>query len=149
MKKKVVKFYRWILALMGLGTVSTGCETLRGIIDPVVCMYGMPYMEYEVSGNVSDKGGKSIPGIEVINDNDFDARDTTDVDGNFYLKGSEFPKEKISVSFRDIDSTLNGSFSDKTIEVSLKRVSKGDGSWYDGAYEANKIKVVLDSKETE
>ena len=67
MKELILRFCHWALALLGLGAAN-GCNGPR-----VVCEYGVPTMEYRVSGKVidslTDNPIKGIARHPILEDN--------------------------------------------------------------------------------
>ena len=127
------------------------------------CEYGMPSVDYRVTGEVKDESGKPLPGIQVIVKDEallgkegakpyqrYEG-DTiyTDSKGVFqsamivtsYLKEQE-------VIFNDVDGKENGgefeSVKMSVDDLESKRIKKGDG-WHSGEYEL-KAKVQLKKK---
>jgi len=142
MKKPVLTIFRWLLALMGFGTIA-GCGE---IINDQPCEYGMPLMDYVVSGKVTDKAGKPIKGIEVGDNHYGSPKDTTGADGLFSISSSEFPCDSLTLIAKDIDGTENGSYADKSQSVALTKIKKGDGKWYEGSFEAKDVIIKMTEK---
>ena len=145
MKKRVLKFYRWILALLGFATVSASCDDRSG--SRMVCMYGVPTMDYKVSGKVVGKSLDPVEGIEVSCSSSYGGTTVlSGADGAFTLADQAFPSDTLKVTFKDIDGVQNGSYRDTTVSVALKKVKSGDSSWNLGEYEASGVEVRLVEK---
>ena len=110
-------------------------------------MYGCPHSDYEVKGVVTDEEGNGINSIRVVvstqpldTDLKFNA-DTLWTDGNGeYGMTPEYAafSKKVYMKFEDVDGSENGGeFQTVKKTVPLVQVKEGDGSWYEGAYEAD------------
>ena len=104
--------------------------------EPQVTVYGVPTVDFTVSGRVVNAKGKPVKGMQVImiNDNiDPDnlpnndywqerlkaISDTTDQDGRFVVKDTGRPWDKVRVLVRDIDGAANGSYANQVADVEL------------------------------
>lgn len=140
MSKTFVKICRWALGILGFAGTASSC-------DEPVCMYGMPIMDYTISGKVQNEDGEPVKGIEVTTDDDcYGNVASSGADGTFSLKSQHFPRETLTIQARDVDGPENGEYLDKDQEVTLKQTAKGDGSWYEGAFEAKDVVIVLSEK---
>ena len=137
MKIKFLKLKNWLLlTLSGLLGINLGCEKF------FAAAYGCPEATYNVNGVVSTEKDQPIAGIGVIKTRNWDNGsgewyylDTTDAEGRYNLTFKyAFPREPLTLSFYDIDSTENGSYNDTIIEVNTENVqlTGGDGHWYEG-----------------
>ena len=140
------RFCQWALGLLGIGAALSSCNKIEDIVGGNLCMYGTPTMDYEIKGKVVDAmSGKAIKGIKI--DRPYSYGDapinTTDSDGKFTITGSAFPRDTLHLIATDIDGSDNGSYSDEKVVVSLKKVGKGDNSWYSGKYAAKDVKIKL------
>lgn len=143
MKKKWYKLaYRSLSALMALLGFQA-CDPSGGEVE-----YGAPMVDYHVIGQVEDADGNPIAGIQVktgghLNLYSSGAEDAvyTDQDGRFKTPTvrSMFIGDGLYVAFEDVDGDKNGGkFANDTVwldGMTKKKVQKGDGHWYDGAYE--------------
>lgn len=116
------------------------------------CMYGCPNVDYTIKGTVTDESGKPIEGIRVaihrspppregvIYDEPVFAKDTlfTDKEGKVGYSRNDFEAGIATVYLEDIDGPENGGeFSPLTVkDIKANQVKKGDGDWYNGAFEA-------------
>jgi putative lipoprotein (rSAM/lipoprotein system) len=60
---------------------------------------------------------------------------SSDVNGNYSVEAESFPEtQTFSIHFRDIDSSLNGSYNDldTTITFLNPQFTNGDGQWFAG-----------------
>ena len=154
MNKTGIRFWARVLALLGFGGALDSCR----IINFPACEYGCPYSDYKLSGTVTDKDGKPVPGISVrqYHDPGTGSADIweggqltqTQPDGSFVVEdefvsfGGDF-----EFIFRDVDGAENGGeFEDRTQKVEFKQTQKGDNRWYGGKYEATGVKVVLEPR---
>ena len=102
--------------------------------EPQVTVYGVPTVDFAVKGRVVDGKGKPVKGLQVMlvnseidTDNLPDSpyweqqlkriSDTTDAEGNFDVRTSDRPWEKVRVMIRDIDGSKNGIFEKKIVDV--------------------------------
>lgn len=139
----ITRFFNSILVLLGFSS-AVSCEPGSG----AVCMYGVPTMDFEVSGKVVDQDSAPIAGIKVCCST-FDepgvATVFTAADGSFFISGTEMSP---LLKFEDIDGPENGGeFAEKTEEIEVVRVKKGDGEWYLGKYEAKGVVIGLEKKQ--
>lgn len=140
MKTKIAHLFEliagFLLSLLGF----SGCEIFNLRVE-----YGQPHATYKVIGQVTDEGGKPIPGIEVkgnlnyVKDGPLQLMDktvTTDSDGKYILDSSNWPgSTSATLEFTDIDGEANGGeFESATLSTSLQKVAEGDGHWYEGSY---------------
>jgi len=136
------KFFNYILVLFGFAT-TTSCE----YISQTVCEYGVPTMDFEVSGKVVNKGSAPIEGIKVscyTNKDPGIATTLTAADGSFLISGTAISP---ILTFEDIDGPGNGGeFAEKTQEISVNQIEKGDGNWYMGKYEAKGVVIEMEEK---
>lgn len=131
MKDLIVRISAWLLCLIGFGS-SVACST--GMVTEE---YGSPYASYEVKGKVTDQQGEPIPGIQVACDAMYVEPVYTESDGSYALNGGGFPREKIQVSFEDVDGEENGGlFAARSVSVETHQVQDGEGNWDFGVYEA-------------
>jgi putative lipoprotein (rSAM/lipoprotein system) len=99
--------------------------------------YGSPYASYEVKGKVTDQQGEPISGIQVACDAMYVEPVYTESDGSYALSGGGFPREKIQVSFEDVDGEENGGlFATRSVSAETHQVQDGEGNWDFGVYEA-------------
>lgn len=97
-----------VLGILGIGTL-TSC-------------YGMPEDFYSISGTVKGKINgttQAIPGIQVAvkDSKGYTGTEKTDSDGKFSI--SDLFDGNCTVTFTDVDGDENGSFKEKTLEISL------------------------------
>lgn len=131
MKDLIVRISAWLLCLIGFGS-SVACSP-----GMVADEYGSPYASFEVKGKVTDQQGNPIPGIQVTCDAMYIQPVYTESDGSYALHGDGFPREKIQVSFEDVDGEENGGlFAARSVSVETVHVKEGDGNWDFGVYEA-------------
>ena len=118
-------------------------------------MYGCPYADYVVKGQVTDEAGNPIPGIQVTapNGSDTDSEYSqivkTDAQGGFTLR--EFSTSRgHEMIVEDIDGEdNNGLFESESMYVEtlpMKQVKDGSGGWYLGKYEVT-ANIKLKKKE--
>ena len=105
-------------------------------------LYGVPTVEFRLTGRVVDEKGVPIPSAQVVLlDDNFDiehmegvnleywaeylqrSADTTDAQGEFSVRTRATPfHHSKHVLVRDIDGTKNGTFKDKIVEVKFSEV---------------------------
>lgn len=143
--------------------------------DPVVepdarnyaLMYGVPQMDFRVSGRVVDAEGRPVEGMQVVLVNqtidispDYmqednpqvqqylrAASDTTDIDGRFEASVRDVPVEVQRVIVRDIDGKEGGSYRDQMLEVKFgpEDQTEEGSRWYKGQ-RAKEIEIVVEEK---
>ena len=78
-------------------------------------MYGTPTIEFDINGRVENKLGKGIKGIEISEYGR--PLDTTNADGTFNFTIIEPLHSSVELLARDIYSTQNGPYEDKTFYI--------------------------------
>ncbi len=146
MKKKLIKFKNFllnnenklILVILGMLGFANSCIP--------VAEYGCPSADFILTGTVkSAETSNGIEGIQVVMAYD---TMTTDSNGEFVFHQGGFPEDtEFTVTFSDIDSTLNGHYKDTTIQVQFyaEDLTGGDGNWYEGTA-SEEIEVELENK---
>ena len=145
MKDLFYRFCRWALPFFGVSAVVS-CDNVFNTPDMYgtsVAEYGVPVMSYVVKGKVTDAGtGKPIKGIQVTSDDGYKKVHTTEA-GDFECNGSGWPDEKVKLTFTDIDGEANGLYDPQEMEVSVKKIEEGSGTWHYGVYVAEDVMVKL------
>ena len=107
---------------------------------------------------VKDSGGKPVKGIRVVfvprgeTEEQSWENDTlyTDDKGHFELDRARYQwpgdTDKFVYIAEDVDGADNGSIKSTKDTPDVKKVKKGDGSWYDGDYEVSAT-ITLDKDE--
>ena len=138
--KKLIKFWSAILSfLLGFMGIQSLISCLYGIVE-----YGMPYAEFTVSGKVrSISTEDSIPGIRVSAIGEIEMMDYaehyTDVNGEYSITFITIGAvdTDVTMSFEDIDGTVNGSYNDKDVVVTITEEDfiddTPDNDWDDGS----------------
>ena len=99
--------------------------------------FGTPHAEFEIKGIVADEQGTPLNGIAVIYDDTLLSPDTlyTGTDGRFLIEGTMFPREEMTLKFKDLDEELNGGlFETKTVKVKMEQVEQSLESWNYGKF---------------
>ncbi|MBR1784251.1 MAG: radical SAM-associated putative lipoprotein [Bacteroidales bacterium] len=157
MKIRFLKFRQWLLVtLMGALGVS-GCHSGKKLAEPqhddtpvavpddepARLMYGVPTMQFRVSGRVTGEGGRPVGDIKVnLLERDMPLDDaslgdypdalgrwldenqvSTDDDGRFELRVSGRPQREVTLLVRDADGELNGNYADQLLRM---EVAEGD-----------------------
>lgn len=129
MKRRI----QWLaLAVLGF---APACKT-GNQLD----MYGPLTLPYLVKGEVTDKAGNPIPGIEV--ESSSGAATTTDDEGAFCLEDEAYDMS-VGLRFTDPDGPANGGDfapEEQTVEFS-------DEDWSEGAFRREDIRVELEERE--
>ncbi len=109
--------------------------------------------EYKISGTVTNKvGGKIIKGIEVsyyeTGSSASDKKIFSKEDGSFSVKlltsSCKKPDGKISLKFRDIDSSANnGAFVAVVLDETLTKTNNSSENAPDGVYEKKDVSVTM------
>lgn len=148
MKDLFYRFCHWALALLGLGT-TTGCNGPGRI--GAVCEYGVPTMEYRVSGKVIDSiTDTPIKGIAITRIDETTKEESADTvwtakDGSFICEGNNFPSGSITLKFTDVDGIDNvDQFQTKEVTVTLVKEEDKKGNWHYGVYAADELLIKLD-----
>ena len=179
MKIKILKLKDWlILSLMGLLGLSS-CHSNKQIATPepeskptpkpreeIRVMYGVPTMDYRISGRVKDAKGNPVKGIAVnMLDRNINATaDTiygdqgniqrylehnevrTDSQGRFAIMAQELPHESVRLLVRDTDGKANGEYKNQLLEVPVDNVDKSSASgWYLGTFN-KELNIQLEDK---
>lgn len=149
MKDLFYRLCRVILTLLGFSAAS-GCAVEYGC-PPVYCEYGVPTMEFIVTGKVTDSETENpVKGIAVtyIQHNEWERSDTvwTDEDGRFLYESYDFPSDNPKFKFTDVDGEENGGdYETKVVTVPVTQTAPGDGNWDNGDY-SGELDVTLNAK---
>ena len=172
MKIRILKLKDWlILSLMGLMGFSS-CHSTKELTAPepepkptpkpreeIRLMYGVPTMDYHISGRVKDAKGKPVEGVAInmlergLNataDTIYGDQDNirrylkknevrTDSQGRFVVNAQDLPRESVRVLVRDTDGKANGEYKNQLLEVPVDNV---DRSKANGMYQGSFIKVI-------
>lgn len=134
--------------------------------EPQVTVYGVPTVDFAVKGRVVDGNGKPVKGLQVMlvnseidTDNLPDSpyweeqlkriSDTTDAEGNFSVRTTDRPWEKVRVMVSDIDGEKNGTFKRELVDVDFGDPQPTGGpvsSWKLGEKKAE-VTVTVNRKE--
>ena len=147
MKVRWIKICQWLLGALGISASIASCD---GPLSIMRTEYGQPNMDYSVKGKVVDSmTGEGVPGIEVSHEPWQNQIDTTGADGSFMIYGNTFPTKELEVEIKDIDPEKDGNYKNGQVLVPLKQVNKGNGHWYDGAFEATDAVLKIERQESE
>lgn len=145
MKKIITKS----LSIIGFTLPVVGC---------VPVMYGSPSATYEVKGKVLDNEGNPINGIKIVlqddatDPNPYEIAESQSLEnGDYTIRNTTFPTNKLYLSVEDVDGTANGGeFEEQTIELDFSKVeATGDkGAWYEGTKSLEK-QIVMQEKSDE
>ena len=132
MRLRYLKLKHWFIALAAAALgMNVSCE--------MPCEYGTPEATYHVKGSVTAPAGTPVAGIEVSQNWATESSyrqpcDTTDEQGNFNMTFHKVCLDAIRLTFSDIDSAENGSYSDTSLSIPTCDIplSGGDGHWYMG-----------------
>jgi putative lipoprotein (rSAM/lipoprotein system) len=147
----ISKIYRILISvLLALFGFSCGKGVNGG--DPVN-EYGTPSASYKAKGVVvSESDDSPIKGIraELKRDYTIDTAHTNS-EGSFFLKGEEFPRQKLYVVLTDVDGAENGSFAQKVIEADYtnETFTGSSGNWYEGEAEIDLGTIKMQPEEPE
>ena len=129
---------------------------LQGCYRDVMPAYGVPTVDFHISGRVENRLSKGISGIEVtIKDRSSNyyyesAIDTTGVDGYFEINCSDFDHDsKFWLVAKDIDSTENGSYKSDSILFIVPCDKIGDDDYWLHSHDITEkdLIFVLEEKE--
>lgn len=71
----------------------------------------------------------------------------TGANGEFELKGQDFPLDTVHIHISDIDGPENGAYGKMESVVQLTQTESGDGHWYNGKFVATNIVIRLEEEE--
>lgn len=154
MKIRFLKLKNWLLmGAAGLLGVNLGCD--RELGGQTWCEYGVPEIEYEVKGRVTNRSGEPIAGIvtkmadidrSAIDSTDYTS-DTTDADGRYDMTSIFYGHQAVKVEFKDVDGPANGEYADTSVNVLFQDTDHigGDGHWYLG-HATKELDVTLREK---
>lgn len=186
MKIRFLKMKDWLLmtamGLLGLTSCHCGKEVAQEpqqpakpekdqveTFDPgkMAVMYGVPQMDFEVKGRVTDEQGKPIKGMQVIlvnqtvdispeyfqEDNPYvqdyirNYSDTTNAEGRFETQTRDVPVETQRVLVRDIDGNKNGHYENQMIEVKFTSEDQTEqgSKWYQGK-RSKEVNITMEKK---
>lgn len=186
MKIRFLKMKDWLLmtamGMLGLTSCHCGKEVAQEpqqpakpdkepveAFDPgkMAVMYGVPQMDFQVKGRVTDEQGKPVQGMQVIlvnqtvdispeylqEDNPYvqdyirNASDTTDAEGRFDAQARDVPVEAQRVLVRDIDGDKNGRYQDQMIEVKFTSEDQTEqgSKWYQGR-RTREVNITVEKK---
>ena len=121
MKNRILRVFNFVLAfiLACFGVSST---------KQVMCMYGVPSGEFQISGRVENLKSKPIRKIEVeVQDvkGNLLGVDTTAKDGKFQIDYRGWPHREVYLISKDIDGCCNGAYQSDTTIVKLDYPNQG------------------------
>lgn len=151
MKEIWIKICCSILRLLGIAAVGASVSACYGVpIDPA-CMYGVPTVNLEFSGQVLNENDEPIKGIAVSYCHNSESINytTSDEQGQFKLmRRSSLDDDSCFLYARDIDGKKNGSYQTDSLKVqNFTKITDGSGAWDQGDFEAKDITFHLKSKE--
>lgn len=142
-----MKTNKWMTRLLSGALVALGFTACDDENYPSE-EYGVPSVDYQVKGTVTDEVGNPIENIRVIIRNAWDNTPNPYMDDTVYTdKQGAFANEmnttggigKQKVYFDDIDGEANGGLfqpdSTNIADMEATLVEEGHGSWYQGQYE--------------
>lgn len=179
MKIKILKLKDWlIVSLMGLMGFSS-CHSHKQLAAPeeetnrtpipreeLRLMYGVPTMDYRISGHVKDADGKPVKGVainmlerglEATADTIFGDQENirralkksevrSDRNGNFTINAQDLPWDSVRVLVRDTDGEANGEYKNQLLEIQVDNVDKSNaGGWYLGVFN-KELEIQLEEK---
>ena len=71
----------------------------------------------------------------------------TGANGEFELKGQDFPLDTVHIHISDIDGPENGAYGKMEPVVQLTQTESGDGHWYNGKFVATNVVIWLEEEE--
>lgn len=156
MKNLVLRLCRWGLTILGINCIISCDGDDHGTVAPMygvqVAEYGVPVIEYRISGKVVDSRTESpVQGIAVtrIDDNPYIDQDTvrTSINGEFVYCGECFPTESMTLGFIDTDGKENtDDFKTQKAQVKLAKIEDDKGTWHWGVYGAEGVTIKLEPK---
>ena len=162
---------RQVIAMYGVPARDMRTETGEVNEQPQpreaqVTVYGVPTVDFAVKGRVVDANGKPVKGLRVtLINSDIDpdnlpdtphwkeqmarVSDTTDAEGNFNVRTTDRPWEKVRVLVTDIDGKENGNFEQQLLDVEFGEPVQGNkpvSSWNLGEKNAEVTVKMKDKK---
>ena len=176
MKIKILKLKDWLIVSLMSMLGFTSCHSSKQLPtepteNPAVeekeprpeprareeirVMYGVPTMDYRISGRVKDANGKPVEGaavnmlergIKATADTIYGDQDNirryleknevrTDGQGRFTLETKDLPRDSVRVLVRDADGKANGEYKNRLIEIPVENVDKSNANgWYQGSF---------------
>ncbi|MCR4714175.1 MAG: radical SAM-associated putative lipoprotein [Treponemataceae bacterium] len=169
MAKKIktgfVKLLSKILQVLGITSLFSAFGCIEPVMygSPMVCMYGVPGNFFTVDGTITDAQNNPIQGIKVnakrVNSEQSDDEDGlhnsadvfTNENGAYHLAWNDYDPNSFQfiISAEDIDGAENGSYDNKTINVSFSNSNlTGHTGFGNGEYEISNKNIQLDDKQT-
>ena len=151
MKDLFLRFCRWALPLFGV-SAAISCDNVFQTPDMYGCPpapeYGVPVMEFRVSGKVTDsETGDPVKGIAVSCAEDWmDPEVVTSETGEFIYESQGFPSEQILLEFTDSNGSDDGYYFTEKLTVTLEKVKDGSGNWNEGLFIAEDVFVRMDQE---
>ena len=130
---------------------------------PMVCMYGVPGNFFTVDGTVTDSQNNPIKGIKVKAERANSAQNEdvddlhnseavfTDENGVYHLSWNDYDSNSFQfiISAEDVDGEANGSYDNKTINVSFSNSNlTGHTDFGNGEYDIKNNNIQLNEKST-
>ena len=186
MKIQFLKVKNWLL-LTAMGFFGlTACHTAKEPAQPTspetpeptpgkvtdrgggAVMYGVPTMNFRISGQVKDTDGRPVKDIRVnMLERNMEATAAgvagepdaverwlentaavTDSEGRFELKDSGLPQETVRLLVRDVDGKENGDLKDQLVNIKVQQGDidrEGAGGWNQGTFK-KEVSVTLENK---
>lgn len=180
MKVRFLKLKSWLLmSVMGALGLS-GCHSHKQLAEPeetqptvkerqeIRLMYGVPTMNYRISGKVMDAQGKPVKdvrvnmleyGIEATADTVYGDPENvrnylentsvkTDKKGRFVIEENATPREEVRILVRDVDGSENGAYKNQLIHMKVDNESidkSNAGGWNRGSFK-KEIDIKLERK---
>ena len=143
------KLFRRALGLLGFAAVSCDGEPLGtgGHGDDVAVMYGVPTVEFRVSGKVTDGNSDVLEGISVTRFGEEMARSSENGSFEFTTVKTSFGRDKtdtLVLNFHDGKADREGgAYKPVSQTVTARKTEDGTGMWDNGSYVANDVKVEM------
>ena len=153
MKEFKKTYFRVIDKIIALLATFVG---LQGCYRDVMPAYGVPTVDFHISGRVENRLSQGISGIEVtIKDRSSNyyyesAIDTTSVDGYFEINCSDFNHDsKFWLVAKDIDSTENGAYKSDSILFIVPCDKIGDDDFWRHSHDITECDLIFVLEEKE
>jgi putative lipoprotein (rSAM/lipoprotein system) len=180
MKVRFLKLKSWLLMTVMGALGLSGCHSHKQLAEPeevqprvkerqeIRLMYGVPTMNYRISGKVHDAQGKPVKdvrvnmlehGIEATADTVYGDPENvknylestsvrTDKKGRFVIEQSTTPREEVRILVRDVDGASNGAYKNQLIHMEVDEASidkSNAGGWNRGDFN-KEIDIKLERK---
>lgn len=139
MKNKLIKTSSYVLSMLLSILGFSSCTN----IEDAPCMYGVPSASFAISGKVTDSENNPIKGIQISTKSQIAESNS---DGSYSLDVTNgFPTD-LTIKFKDIDGTENGSYETKEVLEEFDSSDFVGGDDWDSGTATRTVNVTLTEK---